>query len=61
MRNTETRTADLVMVPVANRRGSILNGVVVVGWKEEGAHAFAPLYRDLLTEEEQMTRCDVIT
>jgi len=42
------RGADLVMVPVANRRDSIVNGVVVVGWKEDELHVFAPLYRGLL-------------
>jgi hypothetical protein len=38
-----TRTADFVMVAVADRRGSIVNVVAVVGWKEGESHIFAPL------------------
>lgn len=35
MWDMETRTADLVMILVADRRGCIANRMVVVGWKEE--------------------------
>ena len=53
-------TADLLIIPVADRKDNIVNEAVVAGWKKE-FHPFAPLYQDLLTEEGQMTRCDVIT